>query len=126
MAAKIEKEIRQMKDPGSYTYIYFGMLMALFAAVPIMIRAASNPDRVHVISLGIFLVSMVLLYAASTTYHWLDRSPRIKSDSQKIDHMMIFVLIAGTYTPVCLIVLRAGPAICSAPWYGALPWPVSS
>ena len=77
MAAKIEKEIRQMKDPGSAITHFIGMLMALFAAVPIMIRAASNPDRVHVISLGIFLVSMVLLYAASTTYHWLDRSPRI-------------------------------------------------
>ena len=75
MAAKIEKEIRQMKDPGSAITHFIGMLMALFAAVPIMIRAASNPDRVHVISLGIFLVSMVLLYAASTTYHWLDRSP---------------------------------------------------
>ena len=65
MAAKIEKEIRQMKDPGSAITHFIGMLMALFAAVPIMIRAASNPDRVHVISLGIFLVSMVLLYAAA-------------------------------------------------------------
>ena len=113
MAAKIEKEIRQMKDPGSAITHFIGMLMALFAAVPIMIRAASNPDRVHVISLGIFLVSMVLLYAASTTYHWLDRSPRINRILKKIDHMMIFVLIAGTYTPVCLIVLR-GPDRLSA------------
>ena len=108
MAAKIEKEIRQMKDPGSAITHFIGMLMALFAAVPIMIRAASNPDRVHVISLGIFLVSMVLLYAASTTYHWLDRSPRINRILKKIDHMMIFVLIAGSYTPVCMLTLWEG------------------
>lgn len=122
MAAKIEKEIRQMKDPGSAITHFIGMLMALFAAVPIMIRAASNPDRVHVISLGIFLVSMVLLYAASTTYHWLDRSPRINRILKKIDHMMIFVLIAGTYTPVCLIVLRGrtGYLLCALVWAIAL------
>jgi hemolysin III len=48
---------------------------------------------------------MVGLYAASTIYHTLDISPKVNRLLRKIDHMMIFVLIAGTYTPVCLIVL---------------------
>ena len=48
---------------------------------------------------------MILLYAASTIYHTLDISEHVNKMLKKIDHMMIFVLIAGTYTPVCLIVL---------------------
>ena len=56
-------------------------------------------------ALAIFILSMIGLYAASTIYHTLDISPKINKLLRKIDHMMIFILIAGTYTPVCMIVL---------------------
>ncbi len=49
---------------------------------------------------------MILLYGASATYHALDLSEKTNRILRKLDHMMIFVLIAGTYTPVCLIVLN--------------------
>ncbi len=81
------------------------MLMALFAATPLLIRASTNPDYVHVVSLAIFILSMILLYGASATYHALDLSEKANRILRKLDHMMIFVLIAGTYTPVCVIVL---------------------
>ena len=81
------------------------MLMALFAATPLLIRASTNPDYVHVVSLAIFILSMILLYGASATYHALDLSETANRILRKLDHMMIFVLIAGTYTPVCVIVL---------------------
>lgn len=87
---------------------FIGMLMAMFAAVPLLIKAAREPDRIHLIALAIFIVSMILLYAASTTYHTLDLSERTNKILKKIDHMMIFILIAGTYTPICLITLK-GP-----------------
>ena len=77
--------------------------MAVFAATPLIIRALSAPDTVHVISLTIFIVSMILLYAASTTYHTFDLSPKVNMILKKLDHCMIFVLIAGSYTPVCLL-----------------------
>ncbi len=48
---------------------------------------------------------MILLYGASTLYHSVNVTGRILQIFRKIDHMMIFVLIAGSYTPVCLIVL---------------------
>ena len=51
------------------------------------------------------MISMVLLYAASTIYHSVNCSGRILRIFRKMDHMMIFVLIAGTYTPVCLLTL---------------------
>ena len=81
------------------------MLMALFSATPLLIRASLNPDKIHVISLTIFILSMILLYGASATYHALDLSEKTNCMLRKLDHMMIFVLIAGTYTPVCVIVL---------------------
>lgn len=93
------------KDPGSALTHFIGWMMAVLAAVPLMIKAASAPDRIHLISLGIFIVSMICLYGASTLYHTLDISEKINKRLKKIDHMMIFVLIAGTYTPVCVIAL---------------------
>ena len=98
----------KIKDPGSAVTHFIGMLMAMFAAVPLLIKAAREPDRIHLIALAIFIVSMILLYAASTTYHTLDLSERTNKILKKIDQMMIFILIAGTYTPICLITLK-GP-----------------
>ncbi|MEI3267207.1 PAQR family membrane homeostasis protein TrhA [Frisingicoccus sp.] len=94
------------KDPGSAITHFIGWLMALFAAVPLILRACTAPDMIHVISLSIFIVSMLLLYAASTLYHSLDINEKVNKRLKKFDHMMISILIAGTYTPVCLIAIR--------------------
>ena len=95
----------QLKDPGSALTHFIGWLMALFAAVPLILRAWTAPDKIYVISLTVFAISMLLLYAASTLYHSLDINEKINKRLKKFDHMMISVLIAGTYTPVCLLVL---------------------
>ena len=97
--------MKHLKDPGSAITHFIGMMMALFAALPLMLRAVHNPDRIHILSLLVFIVSMVLLYAASTLYHSLNLSEKMNRILKKTDHMMIFVLIAGTYTPICLNVL---------------------
>ena len=111
-----------LKDPGSSITHFIGMLMAIFSATPLLIKASMQPDSVHVVSLAIFIGSMILLYGASATYHALDLSERANRILRKIDHMMIFVLIAGTYTPICLIVLK-GPV-----GYGllALVWGIAA
>lgn len=112
----------KLKDPGSAITHFIGMLMAIFSAMPLLIRAMRGPDSIHVISLLIFIISMILLYGASTTYHSLNLSPRVNLILKKIDHMMIFVLIAGTYTPICLIVLhgKTGYFLLSFVWGIAL------
>lgn len=102
---RAKKSVKKLKEPGSAITHFIGMLMAVFAVVPLMHRAITHPDMVHVVSLAIFIVSMILLYAASTLYHSLDLSPKINTILKKLDHMMIFVLIAGSYTPICLLVL---------------------
>ena len=107
-----------IKEPGSAITHFIGMLMAIFAAVPLLIKAANEPSRIYIISLAIYAASLILLYAASTSYHTFDISPRVNTILKKIDHMMISVLIAGSYTPVCLIVLkgRTGIILLSIVW----------
>lgn len=93
------------KDPGSAITHFIGWIMALFAAVPLILRACTEPDPLYLISLSVFAISMLLLYAASTLYHSLDINEKVNKRLKKFDHMMISVLIAGTYTPICLIAL---------------------
>lgn len=96
---------QHIKDPGSAITHFIGMLMAIFAAIPLLLKAAREPGHIYVISLAIYAASLILLYAASTTYHTFDRSEKMNTILKKIDHMMISVLIAGSYTPICLLVL---------------------
>lgn len=83
-------------------------------------EAAAEPDasRLQIAALAVFIVSMILLYAASTVYHTLDISEKVNRLLRKLDHMMIFILIAGTYTPICLIVLgnRSGFLLLALVW----------
>lgn len=102
----IRKMQFRVKDPGSAATHFAGMLMAMAAAVPLLIKAADMPGATHIISMAVFIISMILLYGASTTYHTLNISQETNKLLKKIDHMMIFILIAGTYTPVCTIALR--------------------
>jgi hemolysin III len=107
----------KIKDPGSAITHFIGMLLALSAATPLLLKASKN-GQLHLVALAVFIISMVLLYAASTIYHTLDVSPKVNKILKKIDHMMIFILIAGTYTPVCLIVLgdKAGWGLLVLVW----------
>ena len=96
---------KHVKDPGSAITHFIGLLMAVFAAVPLIIKATHEPSPIYVVSIAIYAASLILLYAASTTYHTFDRSEKVNTILKKIDHMMISVLIAGSYTPICLLVL---------------------
>lgn len=109
------------KDPGSALTHFIGMVLAIFAATPLIIKATQE-SKLHVFSFTIFIVSMILLYGASTVYHTFDISAKINTLLKKCDHMMIFVMIAGSYTPICLIVLKGitGIALFIIIWSMAL------
>lgn len=109
---------QHIKDPGSAITHFIGMLMAIFAAIPLLIKAAREPEHIYVISLTIYAASLILLYAASTIYHTIDKSAKVNTILKKIDHMMISVLIAGSYTPICLLVLnrRTGIILLALVW----------
>ena len=100
-----------IKDPGSALTHFIGMILAGIAAVPLLAVAASNDGAGAVAAFAIFAASMVLLYAASTTYHTFNISEKVNKVLRKVDNMMIFILIAGSYTPACLIPVRYSTGI---------------
>ena len=111
-----------IREPGSALTHFIAMLLALCAAVPLLVRAAVQSGVKSLTAMTVFMISMVLLYAASTIYHSVNCSGRILRIFRKMDHMMIFVLIAGTYTPVCLLTLPkpSGLMLLAAVWGIAL------
>lgn len=82
-----------------------GTAFAIAALVAMLIIAHGNPLKS--VAAAVFGSTLVLLYASSTVYHSC-HSPRLKSFLQILDHASIYLLIAGSYTPICLITLR-GP-----------------
>ena len=116
MKTKIIKNITRIKDPGSAITHFIAMVLAIAAMTPLLVKASQKSG--HFLSLLIFILSMIGLYGASTIYHTLDISPKINQMLRKLDHMMIFILIAGTYTPVCMIVLgdRTGWLLLALVW----------
>ena len=95
-----------IREPGSAITHFIAMVLAALAAAPLLVKAAFDAGRIGVFSMAVFMTSMILLYGASTLYHSVNLSGHSLRIFRKIDHMMIFVLIAGSYTPVCLLVLE--------------------
>lgn len=96
----------QIKDPVSAFTHFIGFLLAIPVTALLIIKSYQEASMIHVISFTIFGLSLLMLYGASTIYHTFSVKKELELKLKRIDHMMIFVLIAGTYTPVCLIKLR--------------------
>jgi hemolysin III len=94
-----------IREPGSAITHFIAMMLAVFAAVPLLVKTGLSTGGQNFTAMVIFVLSMILLYGASATYHSVNLTGKALKLFKKIDHMMIFVLIAGSYTPVCLIVL---------------------
>lgn len=107
-----------IREPGSAITHFIGMMLAVVAAMPLVAKAGLSGSVTTVCAMMIFMGSMVLLYGASTLYHSVTVQGRVLRVFRKLDHMMIFVLIAGSYTPVCMIVLggKEGYMLLAAVW----------
>ena len=108
----------KVKDPGSALTHFIAMVVAALAATPLIVKASNGLNSTHLGAFVVFIVSMICLYGASTVYHTFDISEKVNKILRKIDHAMIFVLIAGSYTPVCLMVLpkNIGIPLLTAVW----------
>lgn len=81
-------------------------LLAFLAALPAGLLLLLGADRALTrAAAAVYATSLVLLFGTSAAYHCFARSPGTRAFMQRLDHAMIYVLIAGTYTPVCLAVL---------------------
>ncbi|WP_226086990.1 PAQR family membrane homeostasis protein TrhA [Mesobacillus sp. S13] len=84
-----------------------GALLSFAGLLALVIKASiKTGSALAITSVTIFGISMILLYTASATYHMVISKDSVIAFLRKIDHSMIFVLIAGTYTPFCLISLN--------------------
>ena len=111
-----------IREPGSAITHFIAMMMAVFAAVPLLVKAGVQSGQENFLAMAIFMGSMILLYGASATYHSVDLTGKSLRVFRKLDHMMIFVLIAGSYTPICTIVLGGtlGYGLLSVIWIIAI------
>lgn len=84
-----------------------GAILSLFGLIALIVKVnLLNGSTVEYASAIVFGVSMILLYSASATYHSVISTDAVIKILKKIDHSMIFVLIAGSYAPLCLIALK--------------------
>lgn len=97
---------------------FIGIIFAVVALILLLERPFLTQKTAHIISFSIFGGAMILLYTFSTLYHWLPLSGKHLETFRKIDHIMIFVFISATYTPVCVITLRGtwGTSILASVW----------
>lgn len=94
---------KKLKDPVSALSHLLGAILAIVATIILLMAVHQPLER---LGMAVFGATLICLYAASTIYHALDISAKVNLILRKIDHAMIYVLIAGTYTPICLIALK--------------------
>jgi len=84
-----------------------GAFLAFIALLAMVIKASqTNGSPITITAVIVFGISMILLYSASATYHMVMAKDKVIAFLRKLDHSMIFILIAGTYAPFCLISLK--------------------
>ena len=96
-----------------------GTLLAIVGAIVLLAQAAVTSNIWKLLSAGVFSISLIALYASSTLYH--GTRSHIKQLFAKLDHCAIFLLIAATYTPLCLVTLHGpvGWTLLTVVWGGA-------
>lgn len=108
MVYALKKASMKVKDPLSGLTHFLAIILAIIGMAVLIYKSSSPVKPWHIVTFSIYGAGMIFLYGASTLYHWLPLSEKGTHYLRKLDHMMIFVLIAATYTPFCLIPMR-GP-----------------
>jgi len=99
----------RLKDPVSALTHIGGFVFAIIGMPLLLIKASADMKSVaELISFAIFMMSMIVLYGASSAYHSFNISEKGNLILKKIDHMSISILISGSYVPVCIAGLHNG------------------
>jgi hemolysin III len=99
-AAAVEQALRRPRLRGT-----FHLAAALLAPLGLLLLVAVADSPRGYVGGSIFAVSLMLMYSASASYHLAPWPPKIQPFARRLDHSMIFVLIGGTYTPFCLVIV---------------------
>jgi hemolysin III len=101
-----EPQTKKLREPINGLTHLAGGLLASAGLIVLLAKAASTGRVDQLVAFGVFGLSLVALYTASTLYHLLPLSPAGVARLRRLDHVAIFLLIAGTYTPFCLLALQ--------------------
>ena len=97
---------KYLREPINSLTHWIGAILSLFALIAMLVKGVSNnASAVAIVSVAIFGISLIMLYTVSATYHGVITSDKIIFRLRKLDHSMIFILIAGSYAPFSLIAL---------------------
>jgi len=91
--------LNKLREPVNGLTHFFTALVAVFGLVALLV--ISRNDVGKQVSLAIYGVSVILLFSASATYHMVNAKPKVLEVLRKFDHTAIYLLIAGSYTPIC-------------------------
>ncbi|NTW71614.1 MAG: hemolysin III family protein [Eubacteriaceae bacterium] len=95
-----------IREPINTITHFVGLVLSFLGFFILLTKSIMAKDLLYLLSSIIFSLGLVGLYFASSLYHFKVSSAKVLTRLRKFDHMMIFVLIAGTYTPICLITLK--------------------
>lgn len=95
------KILNKLREPVNGLTHFFAAIVAAVGLIILIVLGWNN--LIKAISLSVYGISLILLFAASATYHMVKGGPRIVANLRKLDHAAIYLLIAGTYTPICAI-----------------------
>ncbi|MEG2869424.1 MAG: hemolysin III family protein [Terrisporobacter sp.] len=95
---------KYFREPINSITHWIGAILAAFALIVMLIKGFSNDiSTIGLVSVIIFGASMILLYSVSATYHSVISTDKVIKGFRRLDHSMIFILIAGSYAPFCLL-----------------------
>ena len=98
---------KYVREPINGLTHLIGAILSVVGLLALVIKTSiNNPSVASLAAVIIFGISLILLYSASSTYHLTIASDTRIKFLRKIDHSMIFILIAGSYAPFCLITLK--------------------
>lgn len=95
-----------LREPVNALTHIAGAIASLAGLILMVVYAYINAGAWHIVSFSIFGATLLMMYTASSLYHAINLSEKGIAIMRRIDHVMIFLLIAGTYTPFCLVPLR--------------------
>ena len=110
--------IIKLRDPVNGLTHCIGAILSVLGLIVLICKSMNPAKPLHLVTFSIFGGSLILLYTISTLYHWLPFSEKGIQRLRRMDHMMIFILIAATYTPICLVALKGvwGWSIFGSVW----------
>ncbi|MBF0303050.1 MAG: hemolysin III family protein [Desulfamplus sp.] len=111
-----------LREPVNALTHIAGAIASLVGLILLVVFASIYAGAWHIVSFSIFGATLLMMYTASSLYHAINLSEKGIAIMRRIDHVMIFLLIAGSYTPFCMIPLRGawGWTLLSLVWGMAL------